>query len=416
MPNIDVLRHLLDVDDFSSLPRTDILLVRHDNDCGCLVDGRWYAQLLDSIADELPDVSFISVALPYSKESGDKSYRRAWSFNGAFARESFVKRVRSILDRSVDYRETAHCATWTCILQRTRPRVVIAVQPSGSLSSACHRLGIAIMDIQHGFIGDSNPGYGQAFQSGRARDNLPDHILCWDETSAEALRKWAPQKGIRVRVIGNPWISKFLNRKADDFVIGYFDKLLTNELSTKQRPRILVSLQWGLDNPEVIPDQALFANEFVTHALESAIFSTLDRYQWIVRPHPAQRKSVATFKRLQEYCARRFDGRVSISTDIPLPCVLSVSDLHITYNSSVVMEADTLGVPSAMLDPQLDEGMWSGYFQEQRKKGTADLICCEAESIMEWINRRLSQYKPASRIDLGMMDEYQRFLNDLRAS
>jgi hypothetical protein len=287
--------------------------------------------------------------------------------------------------------------TWRCIVTAVRPRYVIGIQPHAALCRACHEIGVFVFDMQHGYIGPNHPGYGESFQIARDRMDMADCILCWDEDSAASIRGWTSCKGIEVRVIGNPWINKFVIRNERDKVIRFLEAQRRTTRSAGVRPRILVSLQWGLDDPTLVPDQALFDGPFMPIALETVIRDNWEQYEWILRPHPIQYLNPSVLKRLRAHVEYRFGCSVTISENDPLPFVLSDADLHITYNSSVVIEAEFFGVPSALLDPQINGGLWAGYYAGQIKRGLATLLPCESRAIEEWIHESRTSAAKAKR-------------------
>lgn len=382
MASLRVLSQLIRPADWARLAKADILAVRHDADCGQLIDGRHYSPMIDSLLDEVQQATVLTVASPYSYWVGYASHGHALSFNGAFARELLVNRVRSLLGQGSG---ESDLDTWRRIIGIVRPRYVIGIQPPAALCRACHEHDVFVFDMQHGYIGPNHPAYGESFQIGRSREEIADCILCWDEDSAASLRSWTVHKQIEVRVIGNPWINKFVARRKHDKVIRYLENRRGSEGPGGNRPRILVSLQWGLDDPALTPDRALFDGEFMPIALETVIRNTRQDYDWILRPHPVQRANPKVFSRLTAHVKERFGGIIGVSDIDPLPFVLSGVDLHITYNSSVVIEAELFGVPSALLDPQIDRGLWAGYYASQMGRGMATLLPCEAPVIEQWI-------------------------------
>lgn len=411
MASLKVLSQLFLRADWRRLSKADILAIRHDNDAGQLIDGRYYSPLIDSIADEIEGCRILTIASPYSYRVKTKSYAGALSFNGAFAREQLAKRLKKIVGLTPG---DARIDTWRRIIRVVRPRCVVTIQPHASLCRACHELGVFVYDIQHGYIGPKNPSYGEDFQIGRDRAEMADCILCWDEGSASSIRGWTSKKQIEVRVIGNPWVNKFLTKRANDKVIRFLGGERQADQENHDQPRILVSLQWGLDNPELVPNQELFSNEFMPIELEKSISNTLKQCEWILRPHPAQYMDREVFRKLTDYAREHFGGGVRISTDEPLPHLLSNVDLHITYNSSVVIEADYFGVRSALLDPQINGGLWAGYFSTQIGKGIAKLLPCDEHAILGWI--RTSQAKSIGTHSAPpVLEAYFEFLKELQA-
>lgn len=410
MASLKILSQLFRRADWTHLAKADILAVRHDDDCGQLIDGKYYSPLIDSMFDEVRASSVLTVASPYSYRDKAVSYAGALNFNGAFARGQLVKRLRQKLGLKSG---EADVETWRRIIRAVRPRCVISIQPHAALCRACHEEGAFVFDVQHGYIGPKNPGYGEEFQVGRDRQEMADCILCWDEDSAASIRGWTSKKQIELRVIGNPWVNKFVMRRAQDKIIRFFEDRGRIDLPGSARPRILVSLQWGLDNPALVPDRELFDNEFMPIALETAIRNTQEQCDWILRPHPVQYLNSDIFKRLAQHVKERFGSAVRISENDPLPFVLSGVDLHITYNSSVVIEAEYFGVRSALLDPQIDGGLWAGYFSAQIGKGIAKLIPCNELAIQDWIH--ISQVKSISKqFTQPVLQAYSEFLKELQ--
>jgi hypothetical protein len=378
-----ILSQLFRRADWEHLVKADILAVRHDGDCGQLIDGKYYSPLIDSILDEVRASSVLTVASPYSFRDKADSYAGALNFNGAFARERLVNGLRQKLSLQAN---ATYVKTWRRIIQIVRPKYVIGIQPHAALCRACHEHGVLVFDMQHGYIGPKHPEYGGELQLGRDRREMVDRILCWDEESAASIRDWTSKKRIEVRVIGNPWINKFATRREDDKVIQFFENQRAAQRRHGEHPRILVSLQWGLDDPAIAPDQAFFDNEFMPSELEKAIRNTRGKCDWILRPHPVQYLNLETIARLTSNVKGRFGSDVRVSENEPLPFVLSDVDLHITYSSSVVIEAAHFGVPSALLDPQIAGGIWDGYYASQISRGIATLLPCKASAIQDWIS------------------------------
>jgi hypothetical protein len=410
MASFKILSQLFRRADWKDLTKADILAVRHDDDCGQLIDGKYYSPMIDSLLDEVRGGAVLTVASPYSYRVGAASYAGALSFNGAFARELLVKRLRKILGLKSD---DADIDTWRGIIRVVRPKYVIGIQPHAALCRACHEHGVFVFDMQHGYIGPKHPGYGEAFQIGRDRQEMADCILCWDEESAASIQGWTSRKQIELRVIGNPWINKFVTRREQDKVIRFFEDRLRTDRSGGARPRILVSMQWGLDDPAIAPDRELFDNEFMPIALETAIRNTRDQCDWILRPHPVQYMNSEVLKRLTQHVQERFGSAIRISESDPLPFVLSGVDLHITYSSSVVLEAERFGVPSALLDPQISGGLWAGYYASQISKGNAKLLSCQAPAIQEWICASRTGLNRASS-GMPVPSAYAEFLEEIQ--
>ncbi|TPX27641.1 hypothetical protein [Cylindrospermopsis raciborskii] len=99
---------------------------------------------------------------------------------------------------------------WRKILDHSRPRIIIAIQPDKYLCRAGRVEQIAICDLQHGLIDSvTNPYYRELVENA-ANQDLPNVFLCWDSRTASIFEKLTVQKGIAVHVLGNPWFQRFL--------------------------------------------------------------------------------------------------------------------------------------------------------------------------------------------------------------
>lgn len=380
-----ILAQLFRRADWASLTQADILAIRHDADCSQKVNGRHFAPMIDSITDELHDAKVLTVASPYSLWNGRETHSTALSLNSAFARELLVKKLFDLLGIP---RSASDLNTWRNIVRLVRPKYAIGVQPPPAFCRACHEHGVYVFEVQHGYIGHRHPSYSTEFQLARDRLDMVDCLLCWDDDAALAVQAWAAAKNVEVRVIGNPWVNRFLLRgKADP--ARQQEPCHFEARTTDCKPRLLVSLQWGLDDPRVTPDQCLFTNAYLPKALEQAIIETAHLYRWVLKPHPVQYSDASVLKHIKSYVSGTFGPSVELSDGTALPELLTKTDLHITYNSSVVIEAEYFGIRSCILDPQVREGLWEGYFSAQIDRGNAELVLCDAPSISRWIENSL---------------------------
>lgn len=125
----------------------------------------------------------------------------------------------------------------------------------------------------------------------------------------------------------------------------YFQKKYEKEFGSP-RPTILFTLQWGTKYPEWFLD---FVNQ-------------MDEYTWLIRLHPVVDEDERTFlKKLEKKGNIIWRGVESF----PLDVLLLNVDLHITMNSSVVIEGEEMSCPSIVMDtlacqmfaPQIKRGI-----------------------------------------------------------
>lgn len=381
---LKILRDALRIDRVR-YSKSRVLTVAHDNDRSLLHNGRWYSPLVDTIEDDLRrfDVECVSIARIISRIKGDVAYGNVLSPEGAFARALLAKRVGARFARGAYPYSSLEEKVWGEILDQTGARKVFGIQPSREMCMACHKRGVWVADVQHGVIGESHPWYGTQFRAGDRREWLPDAFIVWDAGSAAVVEPWAAAKGIETIVTGNRWVARFLNPDGRDKLVGELFAAYSQRLvASGGKKSILVTLSWGNDS---IP------NGFLPDALCDIIRDTQDRFDWKVRLHPNQLSGFATHegRRFSQFFDTQLKGLVEweAATRAPLPVVLSQTDLHLSWNSSVSIEAAQSGIRSGLMDPALrDPNRYGDYYQYYRDKGMIDFLEPTPNAIMGWIS------------------------------
>ncbi|MES2319253.1 MAG: hypothetical protein V4631_17380 [Pseudomonadota bacterium] len=391
--------------------RADVLTVAHDNDRSLLHKGKYYSPLIDTMEDELArhGVRAISVARIISRIKGELSYGRVFSPEGAFARSLLGKRVRGVLARGRYPYSASEEAIWGRILDQTKVRKVFGIQPSRELCVACHKRGVWVADVQHGVIADGHPWYGVSFRDSDPVPWLPSAFLCWDPGSAAVINGWSEKKGVRAEVIGNRWLARFARPAPDDALVHELAANYQRAVARKRtKPTILLTLSWGNVN---IP------NGHICPGLEAAIRSTSGTYRWIMRLHPNQLNGFATHEGPDfiRYFNKALAGHAEWedATGAPLPVVLQDSDLHISWNSSVCIEAAQMGIRSALLDPQLRDPATRGdYYTYYRQAGMVVLLDESEQSVVRWIEDNIDSKHAPQSFDASDA-QYQRLIRFL---
>jgi hypothetical protein len=400
--------------DSQTYPHAPVLTVAHDNDRSLSYKGKYYSPLINTMEDDLAklDIHCISVARIISTIKGELSHGRVFSPEGQFARSLVKKRLKGIFFRGRYPFSASEERIWADILDKTGARMVFGIQPSRELCVACHKRGIWVADVQHGVIADTHPWYGQAFRSSDPVEYLPSAFLCWDHGSNEVIDKWARNKGVKTHVIGNRWLARFLKRENDDHLVRELCEVYERDNpSDLTKKTILVSLSWGDTNIE---------NKFITAGLEKTIKSTSNRFRWILRLHPNQVKGFASDEgpKFIEYFNAHLSEHATweAATRAPLPAVLQSVDLHISWNSSVSIEASQIGIKTALLDPRLrDPNQRADYYGYYRKMGLIDLIPETADQISNWIEQNLDSKKNIESYR-GFDIEYENLLKFIAVS
>jgi hypothetical protein len=95
-----------------------------------------------------------------------------------------------------------------------------------------------------------------------------------------------------------------------------------------------------------------------------------------------------------------------------LPFLLKSSSFHITYNSSTVVEAAWLGIPSAVFCHLLGNSeIWSDAFAKEKSMGLVTILSDDEVRIQEWLFKSKSSKKNRT-LDIlyGQNQELMRFL------
>jgi hypothetical protein len=388
-------------DNWQYLTKCDVLLVCHDNNRGYTYQNQAYAHLLDSLGDLLRQkgLTVNSVAKPFSKLIGSYAYGEPAACNREILSIALQSRLINLFQGRNARRNWADQQLenlWHKILNSTRPKTVIAIQPEPFLCRVGHAHKVTVYDLQHGIISEQHPWYGKEFRENTKPQDLPDGFLCWDQESAATLEKWTSQKGIAVHIVGNPWFRRFLADGENDLLVQ--EALALQPLLGNERSNILVSLQWGMTQ---------YCGEYVTNgvmpaALEQTILKTAISYNWLIRLHPVQIRGSES-SMVQNYLTKTFGHLDTVEwrqcSEVPLPVVLKWSNLHITYSSTTTTEAAWMGLYTGLLNPEIRPGgKGDTYYSYERSLGIAETLPLNSLAIEAWIKSTLMKGKAKSTL------------------
>lgn len=187
-----------------------------------------------------------------------------------------------------------------------------------------------VTDIQHGLVGPTHPAYANARLWRSNTRLLPTAFLVWNAAAKEFL-ELVTGRSAEIRPFDDSVYIAAIPGRGDD-----------------PRPCVLVTLQWGASLPPPIVDMV----------------ARLNSVRWVLRPHPRDPEPPDD----REDCRRlSLLPHVVISDPAdPLLASLYQCDLHITENSSVVIEAAAIGRPSIFWDRSYAEA-----FESETRSGLA---------------------------------------------
>jgi hypothetical protein len=254
------------------------------------------------------------------------------------------------------------------VLADVRPKIAFVACWYATESMACvlvcNQLGIPTVDIQHG---------SQEFHVAYDRWNrvppegyelLPTYFWCWSESEAAVIREWAGNLPVHQPIVGGNLFLERWRAGNDETVRAYDGMLRALKESSKRKVQILYTLN-GSTKEEI---------KTIVDIIDAVNKSDIDAHFWI-RLHPIALDQKARVRRtLEESGLRNVD--VENATTLPLYALLRHMDVHVTEFSSVVIEAQSFGVPSVTGEQGV---IW---FPSQVADGWAVM----ARSLPEWVS------------------------------
>lgn len=198
---------------------------------------------------------------------------------------------------------------------------------------ACKQLGIKTVDLQHGVQGDLHLAYGQWNRVPTdGYGSLPDYFWVWSNLEKEAIDSW--NKGITTHqalVGGNLFLEQWKDDSSE--IVIECDSIFQKAQLLQNKPSILLTL-----SPGVLTDDLMGQTWDV-------VKNTQQQYNWNIRLHPSMLDEKNTIK---ENLKKRgiFQYELDVCSELPLYSVLRNVSLHITVQSSTVLEAGEFGIKS----------------------------------------------------------------------
>jgi len=284
-------------------------------------------------------------------------------------------------------------------LKRIRPRLVFTSNIGRyefGLHLACHRLGIASVEVQHGVqAGNDGRYHGWTRVPQEGYSLLPQFYWSWDQKEADLINRWSAGCPPRHRAVvgGHPWVD-YCRELGPEMLDDFSARLLAEPADRKTA---LVTLQ----PPHLVSDTGQAIPEFVLEAMAREGAS----WRWWVRLHPSMGRDYAS---VEEMLRRRgIRALVREATEVPLFVLLRKADLHLTHSSTVVVEAQHFGVRSIVWSEfgaaLFDEEIRSGYC---RFAGTTETFLDAARKIMEEGRGRPAEQKAPAASALQQLLEW----------
>ena len=328
-----------------TLNSVDILYLCHDNSRSILLDGKYYSPLIDSINIKLKNYSNYTLALPFSKYSGNKAYGNTINLN-FYIIISLLKRV--VIYRSRSLKNINHdplIKFYIKLYKKLKLKIIIGIQPSIEMCIAAKISKIKIIDVQHGIIStDETNGYyspGKRFHT--KNTGWPNYIFCRNKQSFNEVLKL--NNYTKPLLIGN------LNKS---FYENFQPNIVENNLFKTKRKTILFTFQ-PIYASESYSNDNLHHNIVFPTVLLNLILNS--KYNFIIKLHPTQIRNNNLLKIHMKALSMLFSKYDNVDFIVnnqkPLEYSLVNSDLHITYNSASLFDALDYGLKTILLDDNL---------------------------------------------------------------
>lgn len=274
---------------------------------------------------------------------------------------------------------------FSSLIEKVQPKLVFLVSyysvEGMALISVCRSKGIPTVDIQHGVQGALHRSYGQWESVLESLELLPNVFWCWRQADVESIQKWAQLSNGKHFAIagGHPFL--FLDQFVKQRVFCSDYEKWVKERSPDAL-RILFTLS-GLETDDKLREILEFLS-----ALDSRNFF------WL-RCHPINIEQRKKLKVILQECQFKWVNVEDATTEV-LPVILRHSDIHITNESSTVIEAEALGIPSVILS---DYG--AELFQTQLQRGRAFRIKSKEDLKNLFISKPWKSW-PVSAVQSGL--------------
>ena len=201
---------------------------------------------------------------------------------------------------------------------------------------ACRKLDIPTFEIQHGVQGDKHIAYHRWSNiPSEGYDTLPNIFWSWTDEEASYINTWAKStSGCHQAIIGgNPCLNIY-DKQGD--VLSHS---MTKDQS-KFTQRIDSSALQVLFTAQADNNLPLMLIDAIKHT---------PNWTWWIRIHPQYWETRESVRR-QCISAKLANVSIDQASDSSLVSLLSQVDVHVTAFSSSVLEAESLGVSSVLID------------------------------------------------------------------
>lgn len=255
--------------------------------------------------------------------------------------------------------------TFMRVMKEYKPKLVfltVFYRPEAmAMSLACHRLGIRVVEYQHGAQNNYHYMYTNWTKiPKRGYELVPDVFWMWGSASQDRIDSWSRNTTKHKAIVGgNLWMTYCRRFESKVEIEGL------REIYNKNQTNILVSLQ---------------GDEYFAEYLIDNIEKSSKDICWHFRDHPRLTLSKELRRKLLSYP----NTELVFSSEAPLYELLKVTDIHITGYSTVAFEAQSFLVPTIFTH----ENARNGFGALTNKNGL--YYADNSTEMMSTINKLLS--------------------------
>ena len=339
------------------IPPVDFLYSCHDNSRPILLNGKYYSPLIDSLIIKLNNYSHITLALPFSKYSGNKTPGNTVNLN-LYVIAALLRRF--LTSGSIALKNTKDdplIKFYNKLYQKLNLKLIIGVLPSIEMCIAAKKNNIKIMDVQHGIIEGEDPDSYYSLDKRLLHQNSgwPDYILCRNKQSYKTVLKLKDYT--KPFLIGN--LNKF-----------FYENIYSNKEETPLFKTKAKTILFTFQDFQRIPGISSFSTNNMNEGIifPNALLKLIlkSNYNFVLKLHPSQIHKKDLFKLHIKAFEKLFSGCDNVDykncNRMPLEHSLANSDLHITFNSATLFDAMDYGLKTILLDENLER--LNNYFGE----------------------------------------------------
>jgi hypothetical protein len=401
---------------WKEIPKIDFLLLCHDVNRGGEVDGKAFSPLIDTLQLDLQEKGFscAQFAYPESKIVGSKAWGKpfhatsAWAFSCLVSCSEFrffSKIVENLTFGKISLTEKfGKEAFYKKLLDQTKPRAVIGVEPYPVLCKVCRDKKIPIIEIFHGF------GYTEkVFTYLWNEEPTPVGVLALDETSTRTFSSnYFKSKGVWCEHVGHPFYKRILTNKVD--ALFPVDVAVKPKMIEGIAKKILYSMSWGYagDHGNYSEFEGILQNGVCPGDFLEVIKTIGEGYDFFFRVHPVHLRNKKKYKFIFEFLERLEKEIPNIewryASQATLPTLYKDIDCQISMRSETCYDASFFGVKTLLLCPSLKPGgKIENHFQDLYKNGTVEYWTGNKTDLINWI-KKTKKTEP-SKMDLDALDK-----------